>query len=201
MKIEIKDVRGIIIIVPIVLYTGIHLLNVNLFNDFLSNTLATLVGVGAGIPIALWINRKSQSEEVSRKRNEILRLLKGELLVNRKEVLEGLETIRDNNVPVANVTSEFWKLAIEGGELGGMIRDVEENLLIAQTYQVIETIIDLSKLILVEGVYHDMDIPSGGMKIINEGYEKCRELLEIVLGFQIFTGIEVVLFEGMEGNE
>lgn len=69
--------------------------DVSFWKDFLSNTLATLLGVFLGIPAALWLDRlisqqrekqerEAQQAAETERRLELLRLLRETLVRNRK---------------------------------------------------------------------------------------------------------------------
>lgn len=56
------------------------------WKDFVSNGLATLIGAVAGIPIALWLNRKVKQRVEQERKRELLIVLRYVLEDNKKNI-------------------------------------------------------------------------------------------------------------------
>ena len=91
------------------------------WQNFVSNTLATIVGaVILGIPIALWLNKHQEKSSEKERKKKILSLLREELLINLTQ-LSGWEK-NDNKRIEVNIIGPFlrnesWKAFSDGGEL------------------------------------------------------------------------------------
>lgn len=90
------------------------------WQDFISNSLATLLGIVAGIPIALLINSfLEQSSEREHKR-KILNLLYGELEYNQHILSSWITTgaqKEDVEILVLELKHEVWSAFSDGGEI------------------------------------------------------------------------------------
>jgi hypothetical protein len=90
------------------------------FNDYLSNLLATLVGVVLGIPAAIWLSTYQERETEKERKAKILRLLSEELHVNLVQLSGWKESGRKDIESVAIggfLTNESWRAFADGGEL------------------------------------------------------------------------------------
>ena len=116
------------------------------WSNFLSNGLATLLGVAIGIPIALWIsnfqNRKTEKE----KKKKILTSLLNEL-DDCKHELERMDnkTVLSSELYLlsSRLRNELWKTYSDGGELQ-WIKDIHLLGQIADSYYSIRAIMELS---------------------------------------------------------
>ena len=121
--------------------------NFGFWQNFVSNSLATVVGVVLGIPAALWINRwisniedqkeRDRQKEIKAERcKDLLRLLRGALEKNQK-LLEQMEReIRPDYVIFYNVdtqlldaTSSLKYEIIENLELNQLLDSIRYELL------------------------------------------------------------------------
>ena len=91
------------------------------FSDFISNLLATIIGVILGLPLAFWLDRVVRSRNVKERENEknervnkILSLLELELEENENAINRFHEDISNNFFPVR---VESWNAFSDGGEL------------------------------------------------------------------------------------
>ena len=108
------------------------------WQNFVSNALATIVGVIAGIPVALLINRRIKSKTEKQRKKKILTLLEEELSTNLEELnywwkVEG--TIADaTGILSVVLRDEIWRSFSDGGELR-WIKDPELLSRVANAYQ------------------------------------------------------------------
>jgi len=117
------------------------------WQNFLSNLLATIIGVALGIPAALWINRVVENRTTKERVEKIIRLLKDEL--SRNEV--SLSNL-DGNLPrvvheAGNISAqlrvELWKVYSDGGELQ-WVKDHVLVSMLAGTYFAIRAVMTLA---------------------------------------------------------
>ncbi len=136
--------------------------DIEFWRNFLSNTLATLVGVGIGIPIALWINRRQQKfvesmenikteNEISVRKKKIVQLVYNELKDNKQLLLQLYETRRAVLLFEEREYEHFYQLRVEhwnalsdGGELE-WIHDLELLHAMALAYGSIKVVQETGK--------------------------------------------------------
>lgn len=91
------------------------------YSNFLANLLATIVGIGVGLPIALWIDRIARSKNEKEKKKESAERVRKILTVLQEELKENYNSIGwfheslDNKLYLVRV--ESWKAFSDGGEL------------------------------------------------------------------------------------
>jgi len=112
---------------------------VNFFDTFLSNLLATIVGVGLGIPAALWINRQIESRTEKVRKEKILKVLLDELKENSVilETWKGKDhdfskkpSVMEGILPLyVSLYTESWDAFSNGGELEWINDPVLLNIL------------------------------------------------------------------------
>jgi len=114
----------------------------SLRKDFVSNSLATLLGVAVGIPVGLWVAESQDRRAEAERRNKVLGLLRGELLVTigslsgwGKHAPKPLE---------ASAFSEFlrddrWAAFADGGQLQ-CIRDPDLLAAISDAYTTVRMV-------------------------------------------------------------
>jgi hypothetical protein len=130
------------------------------FRDaFLGNWLATIVGVIAGIPIALWLSRMQQSEQdkeearkhddeaLARKR-KIIRLVKKELVYNLNILQSQTEQMFITQLVINLAKDETWNSFSDGGELQ-WINDLALLDLCSSAYHQIRAAILLQERLLI----------------------------------------------------
>lgn len=132
------------------------------FRDgFLGNLLATIIGVIAGIPIALWVSRLQQDEQEKieieiKKREEtertikVLSLVKKELEYNLDQLRkqkQGLSNHKEKFLPIDGQKDELWNAFSDGGELQ-WIKDLQLLDKISMAYYDIRRVIHLEKMLL-----------------------------------------------------
>ncbi|MHB8777725.1 MAG: hypothetical protein ACYC6R_08185 [Anaerolineales bacterium] len=108
-----------IIVVGVIL--AIYILAEKMFwFDFLSNTLATFVGIVVGIPTAVFLSAYQERESEWERKYKILRLVKEELLANQVQ-LEKWENSgdkqKDGLTLHALLKTESWRAFSDGGEI------------------------------------------------------------------------------------
>ena len=117
------------------------------WQSFLSNALATFLGVIIGIPVALWINKLIDIKKESEKKNKILKVLADELTDNLN-YLEIWKEERDKKKEIITLTTylsiESWRAFYAGGELE-WIKDITLLNMFAVDYHKIGIIDYLSK--------------------------------------------------------
>jgi hypothetical protein len=130
-----------------------------------SNLFATIIGVGLGIPVALWINRRIESHtEIERKRR-ILELLNSELKYNYDDLRHwrypgGDESSGpttgdlETGLLSIHVRDEAWNSFSDGGELE-WIRDPSLLFQLSTTYFYVRSVKYLAEkffdLVMMEG--------------------------------------------------
>ena len=153
------------------------------WSDFTSNLLATLVGVGIGIPIALYLNRKQthiqqdietrkQRKEQSIRAKKIVDLLENELQVNLFQLganKSPAETGMSRVVFVSGFKDELWKTFSEGGEIE-WINDVEILDSLATAYHFI------ARLKFLENLYFELNRTDPRDPNVNELIQNLGEL-------------------------
>lgn len=130
-------------------------------DSFLGNLLATIIGIIAGIPIALWVSRLQQNEQekiekVFKQREEaehtikILSLVGKELefdLTQLKKQKQGLSEYGERFLPIDGQKDELWNAFSDGGELQ-WIKDLHLLDIISIAYYDIRRVIHIEKLLL-----------------------------------------------------
>ena len=129
------SVLGVLVIVPIA-YSLFFQDPGSYWDDLMSNWLATMIGVGIGIPIALWLSRKQQASEEEVRREEaadedrdrkakVLSLLQGELRHNRDMLVNRVKMREKGHfVPIHRLKTTTWSTFSDGGELQ-WVRDLD----------------------------------------------------------------------------
>ena len=87
----------------------------------LSNFIATLVGIGIGLPLALWLDRIARARnetdrlaEAKKRAHKILTLLDSELQKNQQYIGQFHEDVANNFFPVR---MKLWNAFSDGGEI------------------------------------------------------------------------------------
>jgi hypothetical protein len=124
----------------------------------LSNFLATIAGVVAGIPIAIWLARQQQSEqeqaevksreqEKQQRQRKILSLIVSELEVNQKILNKRVEVMRQRRgiINVPGVKNDLWAAFSDGGEIE-WLDDIELLAVLSEAYYHIRWITNLEML-------------------------------------------------------
>jgi len=90
------------------------------WQSYLSNALATMVGILIGVPVTIWIASIQEQETEIERRNRILGLLRRELLVNFGQ-LAGWGRHEDKRIEVSTLSEflrdELWVAASSADEL------------------------------------------------------------------------------------
>ncbi len=127
----------------------------------MGNLFATIVGVLVGVPIALELNRRQQAAAQAitnaertanekQRKTKILTLLRSELTMNKKQVLEmrsPMESGGVRGVSVGSLNDQLWSAFSDGGELQ-YINNPQLLASIADAYYHVRTCISLEKKIL-----------------------------------------------------
>ena len=109
------------IIVVLLIMLGIYMFAERTFwFDFLSNTMATIIGLVVGIPVAIFLSEYQERESELERKSKILRLIEQELLVNQVQ-LSGWKKSGDMQKEAltlqAMLKTELWRAFSDGGEL------------------------------------------------------------------------------------
>lgn len=116
------------------------------WQNFLSNSLATIVGVILGIPAAFWINRQVETTTEKKKKQQILRLLSPEIENNRNSIgiwkNQGESDWTLTTIGL-KLRDEVWNAFSDGNELT-WINDIELLANLAEVYGKIKRIKYLS---------------------------------------------------------
>jgi len=95
--------------------------NIDFWRDFISNSVATLLGVIIGIPIALWLSNFQNNMEEKERKKKILRLLKEEILVNIGPLNRWKKSSENFMIESLSllifIKIEHWAAFSDGGEL------------------------------------------------------------------------------------
>lgn len=115
--------------------------------DFISNTLATFLGVIMGIPVALWLSSYQKRRTTVEKKYKILNLLKVELELNRSELV-AWKSRESGDLEAGTLgvklSDESWRAFSEGGELE-WIKDPSLLFALSNVYYEIGVIKNLSE--------------------------------------------------------
>jgi len=124
----------------------------------MGNWFATMVGLVAGVPIGLWINRKQQEEQERSQQREqakhskerkikILNLTRSELIFNRDILADLINTQgqQPGTIYVTGLKDVLWNTLSDGGELQ-WIDDLDLLNKLADAYYHVRALIFLEKL-------------------------------------------------------
>lgn len=141
----------------------------------LSNFLATIVGVVAGIPIAIWLARQQQVEqekaeavakqrEKQQRQRKILSLIVSELELNQGILSDRVNRICEKRtaINVPGVKNDLWSAFSDGGELE-WLDDVQLLDVLSQAYYHIRWIINL-EMLYFDPHFYDGIVRSGGQR-------------------------------------
>ena len=114
----------------------------SLRKDFVSNSLATLLGVAVGVPVGFWVAEHQERRAEAERRNKVLGLLRGELIVTIG-TLSGWGKHAPKPIE-ASAFSEFlrddrWAAFADGGELE-CIREPELLASISDAYTTVRMV-------------------------------------------------------------
>ncbi len=115
--------------------------------DFLSNTLATFVGIIVGIPIAIFLGEYQERRSEQERKYKILRLIKNELLVNQDQLEKWKNSgdkQKDGLTLHALLKTESWRAFSDGGEIE-WIKSLELLWIISEAYYSIRSVQTLSE--------------------------------------------------------
>jgi hypothetical protein len=94
--------------------------NTTFWDSFLSNLLATSVGLIVGIPIAITLSKYQEREVEKERKAKILKLLRTELFVNLTQLSSWKESGSDDTELIIMggfLKNDAWKAFSDGGEL------------------------------------------------------------------------------------
>lgn len=107
--------------IVLILMFAIYMLTERAFwFDFLSNTLATFVGVIVGIPVAILLSELQERQSEKERKQKILQLVTKELLTNSDELKQWKSSDNRQNDGLFLHTllkTEVWRAFSDGGEL------------------------------------------------------------------------------------
>ena len=114
--------------------------NQDFCSSFLSNLFATIIGIGFGLPIALWLDRIIRSRNEKGKTKESLERVKKILILLQSELNENHDSINKFHEDVSNyyypVRIESWNAFSDGGELQ-WLNDPDLLAVLSSTYATI----------------------------------------------------------------
>jgi len=89
------------------------------WQSFVSNLLATSIGVGLGIPVALLINRWVEAKIEKERKGKIIRVISDEVLHNWGTIRSWLNDPKRVNVWIlfSQLKDESWQALSDGGDL------------------------------------------------------------------------------------
>ena len=120
--------------------------NVEFWQSFVSNALATFIGAGLGVLSALWLSKHQEKTSEKERKKKILRLLLDEMLTNLT-LLSGFQQsqtkYREALTLSALLRNESWKAFSDGGELE-WIKDPKLLDDLSEAYFAIRSVMNLS---------------------------------------------------------
>jgi hypothetical protein len=179
---KIKDsvffIPGVIVFAVVV---AIYLiLGAAVWQNFLGNFLATMLGAIVGIPIAIWLSNKQRHVEDSIQKAKIVPMLREELLVNMAH-LSSWEKSNFQKMEIVYtgifLEDDAWDALSASGQLA-FIRDVNLLLKLGHAYNSIRIVKQLSERY---------------MALIHLADQQERELLLGVVGPLLGKGIGVAI--------
>ncbi len=94
------------------------------WNGVMSSLLATVVGIGAGLPIGLWINRKIQQEaEIAKKKEDNIFAIKQKLKIYKillpelESSIDFLNKFKNGDFAKLHFNTAKWKAVTNSGEI------------------------------------------------------------------------------------
>jgi hypothetical protein len=123
-----------------------NFIDLSFWQSFFSNLLATVIGVGLGIPVALLINRWIESRTESEKKEKILKLIHEDLKNNCEIISEWFEDPNINKLEllIVHTRYELWSAFADGGELQ-WIKDPEILTYLAEAFACVRNVTDLAR--------------------------------------------------------
>jgi hypothetical protein len=100
----------------------LYFFDLNFWQGFAGNLLATIIGVIIGIPIAFWINRRAENIIEREKTEKAIRLLGMELYENYCQIVDARNPRTNDETVIELVTlgstlkDEVWNTFSDGGE-------------------------------------------------------------------------------------
>lgn len=184
MKTRLKDALQVYFIPAIVVVAALlavyMLLGANVWENFLPNFLATMLGAIVGIPIAIGINNQQEAKKEKLQKEKIIPILREELLVNlthlsswQKSNFQKLETVYNSIF----LEESAWTTFSDSGELA-FIKDVKLLQKISHAYSTIRSVKQLSERY---------------MELVHLPDQKERELLQTPVAYLISRGIDTAV--------
>jgi hypothetical protein len=184
MKTRLKDALQVYLIPAIVVIAALVavylLLGTQIWENFLPNFLATMLGAIVGIPIAIGINNQQEAKKERLQKEKIIPILREELLVNltqlsswQKSNSQKLETVYTSIF----LEDSAWAAFSDSGELA-FIKDVDILKKISHAYGTVRTVKQLSERY---------------MELVHLSDQKERELLQTPVAYLISKGIDTAI--------
>jgi hypothetical protein len=184
MKTRFKDALQVYLIPAIVVITALVavylLLGTQIWENFLPNFLATMLGAIVGIPIAIGIHNQQEAKKERLQKEKIIPILREELLVNltqlsswQKSKSQKLETVYTSIF----LEDSAWAAISDSGELA-FIKDVDILKKISHAYSTVRTVKQLSERY---------------MDLVHLSDQKERELLQTPVAYLISRGIDTAI--------
>jgi hypothetical protein len=166
-----------IIVVIAATFTVYLLLGADVWENFLPNFLATMLGAIVGIPIAFGINNQQEAKKEELQKEKIIPILREELMVNlthlsswQKSNTQKLESVYTSIF----LEDSAWSAFSDSGELA-FIKDVDLLMKISHAYSTVRTVKELSERY---------------MELVHVPDQKERELLQTPVAYLISRGID-----------
>jgi hypothetical protein len=184
MKTRFKDALQVYLIPAIVVVAALVavylLLGAKVWEGFLPDFLATMLGAIVGIPIAIGINNQQEIKKEKLQKEKIIPILREELLVNltqlsgwQKSSSQKLETVYTSIF----LEDSSWAAFSDSGELA-FIKDVKLLQKISHAYSTIRSVKQLSERY---------------MELVHLSDQKERELLQTPVAYLISRGIDTAI--------
>jgi hypothetical protein len=147
-SITITVISTTIFVTSVVIY-GKVIYGSTFFSDFLSNWMATLLGVAIGIPIALILNNSQERKTEKERKEKILLMIREEMKNNSYNTTEWFDSNKSKNekrtvLLPSQLSFETWKALSDSGELQ-WIKDPGLLFFISETYYYIRSAIYLAE--------------------------------------------------------
>lgn len=111
------------------------------WDNFWPNFFADLsVGLILGLGVALWLSRRETEAEKTKRKKDLLRMVKKELEDNKNHLRQNSEKIRDEgklfSPCLPGLKDEYWRVLSDGGEIKWISDDFEllEKMSVAYHY-------------------------------------------------------------------
>ncbi|MFM9913878.1 MAG: hypothetical protein ACKVN9_10130 [Methylophilaceae bacterium] len=152
--------------------------DIQYWDGAVGNWLATLLGIVAGVPVALFLDRRRAASEISGKEQEVQRVRRDMLTLLQAELGDAATRLAarvelKDSIPIDPMKMSIWDAMRDSGNLTH-ISEPELISAIADAYRTIAVISDREKHIMQVSYGATVRFPDGetaGMKLLRETAE------------------------------